>query len=291
MRKIFLLLCTMLSFFSYSKTVLTNTQATYTLTSMLAKNTKIDVKSVFENNVSMSYDQNQSFKNIDMSKFKDVVAVVDLQKVWFDDALFENARRQNISVIEIDAAYSYRDVSSLALLINNYSDENKKDITNPYVWLDFNNLTKMARIISHDLSLIFKEDKKQIEKNLDELLAKIDDYQYKYLEVKNIDGVILLSEDLNYLISYMNIYSYYSPLDSLKAEDVEKLIKETGIKIFVSDKGVKKDIREAINKNGAKLIILKTGNLPYDDEKNDELMAKDGLFKIFDDNLKALKGI
>lgn len=291
MRKIFLLLCTMLSFFSYSKTVLTNTQATYTLTSMLTKNTKIDVKSVFENNVSMSYDQNQSFKNIDMSKYKDATAVVDLQAVWNDDVLFENARRQNISVIEIDAAYSYRDVSSLALLINNYSDEAKKDVTNPYVWLDFNNLTKMARIISHDLSLIFKEDKKQIEKNLDELLAKIDDYQYKYLEIKNIDGVILLSEDLNYLISYMNIYSYYSPLDSLKAEDVEKLVKETGIKVFVSDKGVKKDIREAINKSGAKLIVLKTGNLPYDDEENDELMAKDGLFKIFDDNLKALKGI
>lgn len=124
---------------SLASTVLTNTQATYTMANMLTKNTSIKVRSLFETSASMSYNQIETLKNQDPSKFDDVDVVIDLQRVWKQDSLYEFARRHNIRVIEIDASYSYQDNSALALSIARY---HHKDDINPYVWLDFNNSKK-----------------------------------------------------------------------------------------------------------------------------------------------------
>lgn len=280
-----------MSFVSFSKTVLTNTQATYTLTSMLAENTDIKVKSLFETSASMSYDQIQTLKSIPKESYNDVVAVVDLQRVWIYDSLFEFARRENIKVIEIDASYSYQDNTSLSLLINNYHKGENVGQTNPYVWLDLGNANKMTQIIAHDLIRLFPENKDVINKNLEKTLNILEKLAEEYNSLDNIDGVIVLSENLNYLITYLNIFSEYVNINDLSVSNIKKIMKQTDLKVFVSDKGIKKEIVEEIKKNKGTVVILKTGNLPVEDEDDEELMAKDGLIQIYKDNLNKLKKI
>lgn len=279
-----------MSFVSFSKTVLTNTQATYTLTSMLAENTDIKVKSLFETSASMSYDQIQTLKSIPKESYNDVVAVVDLQRVWIYDSLFEFARRENIKVIEIDASYSYQDNTSLSLLINNYHKGENVGQTNPYVWLDLGNANKMTQIIAHDLIRLFPENKDVINKNLEKTLNILEKLAEEYNSLDNIDGVIVLSENLNYLITYLNIFSEYVNINDLSVSNIKKIMKQTDLKVFVSDKGIKKEIVEEIKRNKGTVVILKTGNLPVEDEEED-LMAKDGLIQIYKDNLNKLKKI
>lgn len=280
-----------MSFVSFSNTVLTNTQATYTLTSMLAENTDIKVKSLFETSASMSYDQIQTLKSIPKESYNDVVAVVDLQRVWIYDSLFEFARRENIKVIEIDASYSYQDNTSLSLLINNYHKGENVGQTNPYVWLDLGNANKMTQIIAHDLIRLFPENKDVINKNLEKTLNILEKLAEEYNSLDNIDGVIVLSENLNYLITYLNIFSEYVNINDLSVSNIKKIMKQTDLKVFVSDKGIKKEIVEEIKKNKGTVVILKTGNLPVEDEDDEELMAKDGLIQIYKDNLNKLKKI
>lgn len=280
-----------MSFVSFSKTVLTNTQATYTLTSMLAENTDIKVKSLFETSASMSYDQIQTLKSIPKESYNDVVAVVDLQRVWIYDSLFEFARRENIKVIEIDASYSYQDNTSLSLLINNYHKGENIGQTNPYVWLDLGNANKMTQIIAHDLIRLFPENKDVINKNLEKTLNILEKLAEEYNSLDNIDGVIVLSENLNYLITYLNIFSEYVNINDLSVSNIKKIMKQTDLKVFVSDKGIKKEIVEEIKKNKGTVVILKTGNLPVEDEDDEDLMAKDGLIQIYKDNLNKLKKI
>lgn len=280
-----------MSFVSFSKTILTNTQATYTLTSMLAENTDIKVKSLFETSASMSYDQIQTLKSIPKESYNDVVAVVDLQRVWIYDSLFEFARRENIKVIEIDASYSYQDNTSLSLLINNYHKGENVGQTNPYVWLDLGNANKMTQIIAHDLIRLFPENKDVINKNLEKTLNILEKLAEEYNSLDNIDGVIVLSENLNYLITYLNIFSEYVNINDLSVSNIKKIMKQTDLKVFVSDKGIKKEIVEEIKKNKGTVVILKTGNLPVEDEDDEDLMAKDGLIQIYKDNLNKLKKI
>ena len=280
-----------MSFVSFSKTVLTNTQATYTLTSMLAENTDIKVKSLFETSASMSYDQIQTLKSIPKESYNDVVAVVDLQRVWIYDSLFEFARRENIKVIEIDASYSYQDNTSLSLLINNYHKGENVGQTNPYVWLDLGNANKMTQIIAHDLIRLFPENKDVINKNLEKTLNILEKLAEEYNSLNNIDGVIVLSENLNYLITYLNIFSEYVNINDLSVSKIKKIMKQTDLKVFVSDKGIKKEIVEEIKRNKGTVLILKTGNLPVEDEDDEDLMAKDGLIQIYKDNLNKLKKI
>ncbi len=280
-----------MSFVSFSKTVLTNTQATYTLTSMLAENTDIKVKSLFETSASMSYDQIQTLKSIPKESYNDVVAVVDLQRVWIYDSLFEFARRENIKVIEIDASYSYQDNTSLSLLINNYHKGENVGQTNPYVWLDLGDANKMTQIIAHDLIRLFPENKDVINKNLEKTLNILEKLAEEYNSLDNIDGVIVLSENLNYLITYLNIFSEYVNINDLSVSNIKKIMKQTDLKVFVSDKGIKKEIVEEIKRNKGTVLILKTGNLPVEDEDDEDLMAKDGLIQIYKDNLNKLKKI
>lgn len=270
---------------SLASTVLTNTQATYTMANMLTKNTSIKVRSLFETSASMSYNQIETLKNQDSSKFDDVDVVIDLQRVWKQDSLYEFARRHNIRVIEIDASYSYQDNSALALSIARY---HYKDDINPYVWLDFNNSKKMLEIIAHDLSLIYPKEAKTIKTNFDNSIKLINDLAAKYINNVKITTVFNLSENLNYLLTYLNISSVYIDVNTLTEEKIKELMEEYEINVFVTDRGMKRKIRKAIEDNGGTIIQLSTGELAVDDEANSDLMAKDGLLSIYKGNLEKL---
>lgn len=289
MKKLFLLVI-FSCFLSFSKNlVLTNTQVAYSIGSDLTKNTNIIVKDVFETNGSMNSDQTNTFKDVDKSVLKDAKAIIDLQRVWNDDVLYEHARRENIHVIEIDATYSYQDNSSLALLTDTYHEGEKNEQINPYTWLNLNNLSKMYKIVAHDLSLIFPENKDIIEKNLNETLTNLDKIIDMYNESVNINGAIYTTENLNYLISFLNIYSDFVSYESITKDNVAELMNAKGLKIFLTERPFKTDILNEIKKNGGKVILLKTGAFPEEDDDDDELMKKDGLMNIINENLQELK--
>lgn len=289
MKKLFLLII-FSCFLSFSKNlVLTNTQVTYSIGNDLTKNTNIVVKDVFETNGSMNSDQTNTFKEVDKSILKDAKAIIDLQRVWNDDVLYEHARRENIHVIEIDATYSYQDNSSLALLTDTYHEGDKIGEINPYTWLNLNNLSKMYKIVAHDLSLIFPENKEIIEKNLNESLANLDKIIDKYNDSLNIDGAIYTSESLNYLISFLNVYSDFVDYENITKDNVVEIMNNKGLKTFITDRPFKAEILKKINENGGKVILIKTGAFPEEDENDEELMKKDGLLNIINDNLKELK--
>lgn len=289
MKKLFLLII-FSCFLSFSKNlVLTNTQVTYSIGNDLTKNTNIVVKDVFETNGSMNSDQTNTFKEVDKSILKDAKAIIDLQRVWNDDVLYEHARRENIHVIEIDATYSYQDNSSLALLTDTYHEGDKIGEINPYTWLNLNNLSKMYKIVAHDLSLIFPKNKEIIEKNLNESLANLDKIIDKYNDSLNIDGAIYTSESLNYLISFLNVYSDFVDYENITKDNVVEIMNNKGLKTFITDRPFKAEILKKINENGGKVILIKTGAFPEEDENDEELMKKDGLLNIINDNLKELK--
>lgn len=289
MKKLFLLII-FSCFLSFSKNlVLTNTQVTYSIGNDLTKNTNIVIKDVFETNGSMNSDQTNTFKEVDKSILKDAKAIIDLQRVWNDDVLYEHARRENIHVIEIDATYSYQDNSSLALLTDTYHEGDKIGEINPYTWLNLNNLSKMYKIVAHDLSLIFPENKEIIEKNLNESLANLDKIIDKYNDSLNIDGAIYTSESLNYLISFLNVYSDFVDYENITKDNVVEIMNNKGLKTFITDRPFNAEILKKINENGGKVILIKTGAFPEEDENDEELMKKDGLLNIINDNLKELK--
>ena len=119
-------------------------------------------------------------------------------------------------------------------------------------------------------------------------MKELDDLIDEYNEI-DIDGAITLSEDLNYLTSYLNIYTNLVEYDTITKDNVKKIMADTGLKTFITERPLKKEISDVIIKNGGKIIFIKTGAFPEEDENNDELMQKFGLINILKENLNELK--
>lgn len=288
--KKFLIILNLLCMLSFSKElILTSNQATYTIANLLTKDTDIVVEDVFGLEESMNSNQLLAFKKINLSKYKNVKAIIDLQRVWNDDALYEHIRRENIFVVGIDASYSYQDNTSLAISIDTYHNDNRQGENNPYIWLNPNNVKKMLKIVASDLSKIFVKEKKIIEKNLDNSLKEIDYITQKYNEEININSAIVLSENLNYLISFLNIYKEYVDYSSITKENIKDIINKSGIDVILTEKPLKKEIVEELKKNKIKYAVIKTASFPEEDDEDDELMDKNGLIKILKNNLDKLK--
>ena len=217
------------------------------------------------------------------------MAVIDVAKVWENDYLYEYARRQNIKIIEIDASYSFSgdDYSALSLL--NYKNGER----NPYVWMSLQNTMKMADIIASDLTRLFPKNEKTITANLKKFTEELKDLENNYLkETLNVKSlsVTTLTENLDYLFNELNIFANHVEFSQMTSENIDKIMKESGSKIIVSDKWLKKEIISEIEKKGGKFIVLDTFNIP---RELNEKMDPDGYLKGMKENLdklaKALK--
>ena len=145
----FLLIGTMYAENRTNKKVLTSIQSVYSIVKNITKDSDIEVYSIFDSDVSMDYGKSAfDNKNLDLSSAKDAVAVVDVAKVWNNDYLYEYARRKNIRIVEIDASYSFSGNDYLSLSLLNYKNGDR----NPYVWMSFQNVIKMANIAADDFS-------------------------------------------------------------------------------------------------------------------------------------------
>ena len=281
----FLLIGTMYAENRTNKKVLTSIQSVYSIVKNITKDSDIEVYSIFDSDVSMDYGKSAfDNKNLDLSSAKDAVAVVDVAKVWNNDYLYEYARRKNIRIVEIDASYSFSGNDYLSLSLLNYKNGDR----NPYVWMSFQNVIKMANIAADDLSELFPENSKIIEKNLTKFSQEIKEIENGYLE-KTLDlsslSVITLTENLDYLFNDLNIFFNYTDTNEVTVKNVAEIMKRNNSKIFISDRWIKKEIINEIEKKGGKFLVLDTFNIP---REVDGKMDPDGYIKGMKENMEKL---
>ena len=268
-----------------NKKVLTSIQSVYSIVKNITKDSDIEVYSIFDSDVSMDYGKSAfDNKNLDLSSAKDAVAVVDVAKVWNNDYLYEYARRKNIRIVEIDASYSFSGNDYLSLSLLNYKNGDR----NPYVWMSFQNVIKMANIAADDLSELFPENSKIIEKNLTKFSQEIKEIENGYLE-KTLTlsslSVIALTENLDYLFNDLNIFFNYTDTNEVTVKNVAEIMKRNNSKIFISDRWIKKEIINEIEQKGGKFLVLDTFNIP---KEVDGKMDPDGYIKGMKENMEKL---
>ena len=271
--------------FKKHKKVLTSIQSVYSIVKNITKDSDIEVYSIFDSDVSMDYGKSAfDNKDLDLSSAKDAVAVVDVAKVWNNDYLYEYARRKNIRIVEIDASYSFSGNDYLSLSLLNYKNGDR----NPYVWMSFQNVIKMANIVADDLSELFPENSKIIEKNLTNFSQEIKEIENGYLE-KTLTlsslSVIALTENLDYLFNDLNIFFNYTDSNEVTVKNVSEIMKRNNSKIFISDRWIKKEIINEIEKKGGKFLVLDTFNIP---RELDGKMNPDGYIKGMKENMEKL---
>jgi len=264
--------------------VITSIQPLYSLTSYLTKGTDIKVYTPFGSDVSMTMSKDSiREEGFDLAIAKKAQAVVDIAKVWPEDVIYGKARMNKLNIVEIDASHPY-DEKMTTIFFSDYSNGK----VNPYIWMGSKNLVRMVNIIGRDLIRLYPKNKAKIEKNITKFTADLlkieNEANEKLLSVGNAE-VISLSENLQYFLNDMNIYTEYVDYDSVTAENVAKLIKDKGIKVVVSDRWLKKNVIKALKDAGGEFVIINTLDIPMD---KDGKMDPEAILKGFKENTDNL---
>ena len=284
-KKLLFILMLIIGSFSFAQNiVITSIQPLYSLTSYLTKGTDIKVYTPFGSDVSMTMSKDSiREEDFDLAIAKKAQAVVDIAKVWPEDVIYGKARMNKINIVEIDASHPY-DEKMTTIFFSDYSNGK----VNPYIWMGSKNLVRMANIIGRDLIRLYPKNKAKIEKNITKFTADLlkieNEANEKLLSVGNSE-VISLSENLQYFLNDMNIYTEYVDYDSITAENVAKLIKDKGIKVVVSDRWLKKNVIKALKDAGGEFVIINTLDIPMD---KDGKMEPEAILKGFKENTDNL---
>ena len=289
-KKLLFILMLIIGSFSFAENiVITSIQPLYSLTSYLTKGTDIKVYTPFGSDVSMTMSKDSiREEGFDLAIAKKAQAVVDIAKVWPEDVIYGKARMNKINIVEIDASHPY-DEKMTTIFFSDYSNGK----VNPYIWTGSKNLVRMVNIIARDLIKLYPQNKAKIEKNITKFTAdllKIENEANEKLLAVGEAEVISLSENLQYFLNDMNIYTEYVDYDSVNAQNIVKLIKDKGIKVIVSDRWLKKDAIKALKEAGGEFVIINTLDIPMD---KDGKMDPEAILKAFKENtdnlIEALK--
>jgi len=286
MKKILLfVLMLVLGSFSFAENVvITSIQPLYSLTSYLTKGTDIKVYTPFGSDISMTMSKESiREEGFNLAVAKKAQAVVDIAKIWPEDVIYGKARMNKINIVEIDASHPY-DEKMTTLFFSDYSNGK----VNPYIWTGSKNLVRMVNIIGRDLIRLYPQNKAKIEKNITKFTAdllKIENEANEKLLAVGDAEVISLSENLQYFLNDMNIYTEYVDYDSVNAQNIAKLIKHKGIKVIVSDRWLKKDAIKALKEAGGEFVVINTLDIPMD---KDGKMDPEAILKAFKENTDNL---
>ena len=289
-KKLLFILMLIIGSFSFAENiVITSIQPLYSLTSYLTKGTDIKVYTPFGSDISMTMSKEAiREEGFDLSIAKKAQAVVDIARIWSEDVIYGKARMNKINIVEIDASHPY-DEKMTTLFFSDYSNGK----VNPYIWTGSKNLVRMINIIARDLIRLYPQNKAKIEKNITKFTAdllKIENEANEKLLAVGEAEVISLSENLQYFLNDMNIYTEYVDYDSVNAQNIVKLIKDKGIKVIVSDRWLKKDAIKALKEAGGEFVIINTLDIPMD---KDGKMDPEAILKAFKENtdnlIEALK--
>lgn len=289
-KKLLFILMLIIGSFSFAENiVITSIQPLYSLTSYLTKGTDIKVYTPFGSDISMTMSKEAiREEGFNLAVAKKAQAVVDIARIWPEDVIYGKARMNKINIVEIDASHPY-DEKMTTLFFSDYSNGK----VNPYIWTGSKNLVRMVNIIARDLIRLYPNNKAKIEKNITKFTAdllKIENEANEKLLAVGEAEVISLSENLQYFLNDMNIYTEYVDYDSVNAQNIVKLIKDKGIKVIVSDRWLKKDAIKALKEAGGEFVIINTLDIPMDkDGKMDPEAILKGFKENTDNLIEALK--
>ena len=284
-KKLLFILMLIIGSFSFAENiVITSIQPLYSLTSYLTKGTDIKVYTPFGSDISMTMSKEAiREEGFNLAVAKKAQAVVDIARIWPEDVIYGKARMNKINIVEIDASHPY-DEKMTTLFFSDYSNGK----VNPYIWTGSKNLVRMVNIIARDLIRLYPNNKAKIEKNITKFTAdllKIENEANEKLLAVGEAEVISLSENLQYFLNDMNIYTEYVDYDSVNAQNIVKLIKDKGIKVIVSDRWLKKDAIKALKEAGGEFVIINTLDIPMD---KDGKMDPEAILKGFKENTDNL---
>jgi ABC-type Zn uptake system ZnuABC Zn-binding protein ZnuA len=287
-----------------AQTILTGTQATYSLTSALVHATPIQAVNIPEDGRQLSLMRDYIARRTERFDpiFAAATAVVSLTNVLPGDPLYRFARDANIRIVDIDAAAPWSLSTAGVALIESPSSNVNWGIdsdavtaaTAPYFWLSVSNAIRMGDIIAHDLIQLFPELSPTIESNLDDLKWSLlnlrNDYQNRLIDAGD-DTVFALTGDFVYLTNDMGLYvdGYFIKQDIRWTEsdlaEVTSHLQERSIRVVLHKWTPSDAIVEAVTKAGAVVVVLDTGDpgLLADDQ-----LAVDGLQTILKNNLDAI---
>ena len=287
-----------------SQTILTGTQATYSLASALTRETPIRALNVPEDGRRLSLLKDYIGRRTEAlaPTFASATAVISLTNALPGDPIYRFARDANIRIVDIDAAspwsFSTAGVALTDTPVSNVDWGTDTDpvssATAPYFWLSLSNAIRMADIIAHDLVELFPDSETAIRNNLDELKWSLlnlrNEYQNRLIETGN-DTVFALTGDFVYLTNDMGLYvdGYFIKQDIRWTEaDLASLtnhLEQRDIRVVIH-KWVPSDaIQVAVSDAGATLVVLDSADPGMVENRQ---LVTDGLQQILRNNLDAI---
>jgi ABC-type Zn2+ transport system substrate-binding protein/surface adhesin len=287
-----------------AETVLTGTQATYSLTSALAAGTDIEVASVPPDGRELALLTDYIARRMDRlaPEFAAATAVVSLTNALPGDPLYRFAREANVRIVNIDAALPWSlSMPGVALTESPRSTVDWGGDTDapasaiaPYFWLSIPNAIRMADIVAHDLGRLFPGSAAAIARNLDglkrELLALRGDYQNRLIELDD-DTVFALTGDFVYLTNDLGLFvdGYFLKQDIRWTDDdlaaFTRHLAERDIRVVIHKWQPSEAIEAAAAAAGARIVVLQSGDPGI---VADDVLARDGLQRILAANLDAI---
>ena len=283
--------------------VVTSLQATYSLASALAEGTGVRVDNAPAQGSRMAGQERFLAQAALDPLFVEADAVVTVTRVWQEDPLFPAARRRNIRVIEIDAAWPLDAESAPVSLVRRScapppwetADGSRcaNDLS-PYVWLSISNGVRMTENIAADLVRLAPMDAERVESNLARLTGELRslkaDFDNRFAAFGDA-RVFALAEEFDYLLGEMGVFvdGAFTKEDVLWSENdlqaFESYLRDSGIAVVVHKWEPSESIRGAIARAGAKLVILDTGDPGI---VMDDRLDAGGYTLVLRNNLEAL---
>lgn len=210
-------------------------------------------------------------------------AVVGLRSIWPDDPLFPLARRQNIRLIEIDAARPL-DASLPGIAL-----QEQVATAAALPWLDPVNLGRMADVIAADLGRLAPGAKARLQANAvalrQQLLAITARSEARLATAGNV-SVFSLSDRLDYLVSGFNLDLVAKDPREDAAWTPEALaaltqrLREAQLAAVLHHREAPPAVAQAVQQAGVPLIVLQTegrdplAELQHNAERLGEIAAR-----------------
>lgn len=188
-------------------------------------------------------------------------AVVALRSIWPDDPLFPLARRQNIRLIEIDAARPL-DASLPGLALHEESAS-----ASALPWLDPVNLGRMADVIASDVARLVPAARPRIQAHVgtlrQQLLAITAQSEARLATASNL-AVFSLSDRLDYLVNGFNLDLAGTDAradDAWTPEalaELTKRLRSASVVAVLHHRELPAPVADAVRQAGARAIVLRT---------------------------------
>jgi ABC-type Zn uptake system ZnuABC Zn-binding protein ZnuA len=189
-------------------------------------------------------------------------AVIALRSIWPDDPLFPLARRQNIRLIEIDAARPL-DASLPGIAL-----QEGAATAASLPWLDPVNLGRMADVIAADVARLVPDAKPRLQDNVAALRQRVltitAQSEARLARASNL-SVFSLSDRLDYLVSGFNLDLVGTDAREDDAAwtpealaDLTKRLREASVAAALHHREPPPAVAQAVQQAGAKVIVLQT---------------------------------